>query len=74
MPTTEGIYNAEISAGSLMVPESRRVARFMLTLPEPELWAPTLWWENILQKRSPATARRQAPQNATGLIRRLKSP
>lgn len=60
MPTTEGIYNAEISAGSLMVPESRRVARFMLTHPEPELWAATLRQENILQKRSPATARRQA--------------
>ncbi|RDE51640.1 MAG: DUF1819 domain-containing protein, partial [Candidatus Accumulibacter meliphilus] len=25
------IYNAEISAGSLMLPESRRIARLLLT-------------------------------------------
>jgi hypothetical protein len=28
-----GIYNAEISAGSLMLPESRRIARLLLTGP-----------------------------------------
>ena len=54
------IYNAEISAGSLMLPESRRVARFMLTQPDRATWFDTLRTENILQKKSPATARRQA--------------
>ena len=53
-------YNAEISAGSLMLPESRRVARFILTQPDRATWFDTLRTENILQKKTPATARRQA--------------
>lgn len=53
-------YNAQISAGSLMLPESRRIARFMLTHPDQACWYDTLKNENILQKKSPATARRQA--------------
>jgi len=57
---SSSIYNAEISAGSLMLPESRRVARFMLTQPDRATWFDTLRTENILQKKSPATARRQA--------------
>lgn len=55
-----GIYNAEISAGSLMLPESRRVARLLLTHPTKEQWADALRLDNVLQKKSPATARRQA--------------
>ncbi len=54
------LYNAEISAGSLMLPESRRIARFMLTQPDRATWFDTLRTDNILQKKSPATARRQA--------------
>lgn len=54
-----GLYNAEISAGSLMLPESRRVARLLLTHPTPEQWDEALKIENLLQK-TPATARRQA--------------
>lgn len=57
---TASLYNAEISAGSLMLPESRRVVRFMLTHPDRATWFETLKTENILQKKSPATARRQA--------------
>lgn len=57
---SSSLYNAEISAGSLMLPESRRVARFMLTQPDRATWFETLKTENILQKKSPATARRQA--------------
>lgn len=53
-------YNAEISAGSLMLAESRRVARFMLTHPDRASWLDALKNQNILQKKSPATARRQA--------------
>ena len=55
-----GIYNAEISAGSLMLPESRRVARLLLTHPTKEQWFQALKVDNVLQKKSPATARRQA--------------
>lgn len=54
------LYNAEISAGSLMLPESRRVAGLMLTHPSPQAWFEALRLDNILQKKSPATARRQA--------------
>jgi hypothetical protein len=54
------LYNAEISAGSLMLPESRRVARLLLTHPTKEQWFDALRLENILQKKTPATARRQA--------------
>ena len=54
-----GLYNAEISAGSLMLPESRRIARLLLTHPTPEQWDEALKSENLLQKK-PATARRQA--------------
>jgi len=58
-PPHVGIYNAEISAGSLMLPESRRIARLMLTRPTAEQWDEALRCENLLQKK-PATARRQA--------------
>ena len=53
-----GLYNAEISAGSLLLPESRRIARLLLTSPTPEQWDVALKHENLLQKK-PATARRQ---------------
>lgn len=55
-----GMYNAEISAGSLMLPESRRVVRLLLSHPSKKQWANALLRDNILQKKSPATARRQA--------------
>jgi hypothetical protein len=54
-----GTYNAEISAGSLMLPESRRIARLLLTKPTQSDWEEALKKENLLQKK-PATARRQA--------------
>jgi hypothetical protein len=54
-----GLYNAEISAGSLMLPESRRIARLLLTRPTPAQWDEALKGENLLQKK-PSTARRQA--------------
>lgn len=55
-----GRYNAEISAGSLMLPESRRIAKLLLEHPTKEQWFDALKLDNILQKKSPATARRQA--------------
>ena len=54
-----GLYNAEISAGSLMLPESRRIAKLLLERPTPDRWNAALNHENLLQKK-PATARRQA--------------
>ncbi|SBT05706.1 conserved hypothetical protein [Candidatus Accumulibacter aalborgensis] len=55
-----GVYNAEISAGSLMLPESRRIAALLLTSPSREQWFDALKLDNLLQKKAPATARRQA--------------
>lgn len=54
------IYSADISAGSLMLPESRRVATLLLVHPTPAEWDEALRLDNVLQKKSPATARRQA--------------
>lgn len=54
------IYNAEISAGSLMLPESRRIAALLATHPSDAQWQEALRLDNVLQKKTPATARRQA--------------
>ena len=53
------MFNAEISAGSLLLPESRRIARLLLTQPSSEAWDTALYQDNLLQK-TPATAKRQA--------------
>lgn len=53
-------YNAEISAGSLMLAESRRIASLLLTHPSDTEWEHALKVENILQKNTPSTAYRQA--------------
>ncbi|MDY7573077.1 DUF1819 family protein [Actimicrobium sp. CCI2.3] len=60
-------YNAEISAGSLFPLESRRIATLLLSSPDQATWHHAIETENILQKKTPATARRQA----TLLRRRL---
>jgi hypothetical protein len=54
------LYNAEISAGSLMLAESRRIASLLLTNPTEKEWEHAIKIENILQKNTPATAHRQA--------------
>ena len=53
------LYNAEISAGSLMLPESRHIARLLLQHPTEDDWDQAIRDANLLQKK-PATARRQA--------------
>ena len=53
------MFNAEISAGSLLLPESRHLARVLRTKPSPEAWDAALYGDNLLQKK-PATAKRQA--------------
>lgn len=53
-------YNAEISAGSLMLTESRKVAALLQSHPTDVEWEHALKVENILQKNTPATAYRQA--------------
>jgi hypothetical protein len=62
-------YNAEISAGSLMPLESKRLAALLLTEPDDKAWRDAIEVQNILQKKTPATARRQA----TLIRKRLKT-
>jgi hypothetical protein len=54
------IYNGDIVAGSLLVAESRQIAELLLKGADPEDWSDAVLKNNILQKRSPETARRQA--------------
>ena len=53
-------YSANIAAGPLMLPESRRIAALLLTAPTQEAWLHALRVDNLLQKGTPATAIRQA--------------
>lgn len=53
-------YNAEISAGSLMLFESKRIAQLLLSSPDTQAWVDAIEKQNILQKKTIATARRQA--------------
>ncbi|MDN2702028.1 DUF1819 family protein [Janthinobacterium sp. SUN100] len=53
-------YNAEIYVGALLPLESRRIARLLLTEPDQLAWTHAIEIENILQKRTAATAARQA--------------
>ena len=53
-------YNAEISAGSLMPLESKRISALLLTAPDDAAWLDAIEIQNILQKKTPSTARRQA--------------
>lgn len=59
------IYKADLTAGSLKIPESRIVADLLLRQVDDEDWKEAIVTKNVLQARSPATARR-----LTTLIRR----
>jgi Putative inner membrane protein (DUF1819) len=60
LQATRNQYNAEISAGSLMPLESKRIAALLLANPDAAQWLDAIEVQNILQKKTPATARRQA--------------
>lgn len=64
MPS-ENIYNAEISAGSLMLRESRIIARLLLDGADEQAWHEAIIVKNVLQKKTPSTAKRQ-----TSLLRK----
>ena len=53
-------YSANITAGALLLPQSRRLAELLLRDPSPEAWERALRGDNLLQARTPATALRQA--------------
>lgn len=52
-------YNAEISAGSLLIRESRVIAKLLLEGADEKKWYEAIFVKNLLQKKSPATAKRQ---------------
>jgi hypothetical protein len=51
-------YKADITAGALKVPESRHIAGLLLRRVDAEGWKDAIAKQNVLQARSPATARR----------------
>lgn len=53
-------YKADIAGGSLKVPESRIIADLLLRGVTDAEWKSAIEVENVLQKRSPGTAKRQA--------------
>jgi hypothetical protein len=55
-----GIYKADLTAGSLKIPESRIVADLLLRGVSPEEWKNAIYSENILQTKTPETSRRLA--------------
>ncbi len=57
--STAKTYHAEIVAGSLLIPESRKIARLLLDNHDEKAWYQAIIVDNILQKKSPATAKRQ---------------
>jgi hypothetical protein len=52
-------YRADIAGGSLQVPEARVIARLLLEGLDEEGWQRAIEVENVLQKRSVGTAKRQ---------------
>ncbi len=54
------LYNTEVSRGSLMPLESKRIAALLLTEPNAATWKQAIEIENILQKDTLGTAVRQS--------------
>ena len=54
------IYTGDIVAGSLLIAESRKIAQLLLKGVDDDAWHHSIVIENILQKRSPVAAKRQA--------------
>ena len=53
-------YLGDLIGGSLMITEAQRIAELLLSEPSKEQWDEAIVEQNILQKRSPATAKRNA--------------
>src|SRR4051812_11146233 len=51
-------YTAEITAGSLKLPESRLISDLLLRKVDAEAWKDAIVTKNVLQARTPATSRR----------------
>lgn len=60
MTAATPLYNAEITAGSLLLKESRVVAQLLLQRADNTAWQRAIMVDNVLQKTSPASAKRMA--------------
>ena len=60
MSSKKHLYNAQISAGSLLLKESREIAKLLLDKADDATWHRALVIDNVLQKKSPASAKRMA--------------
>lgn len=49
-------FSADMAAGSLLVPESRKIARLLLEEPDADRWYQAIVVVNVLQKKSQASA------------------
>jgi len=58
--TNDQTYNSSIVSGSLLMEESRKIADLLLQKIDSDQWYQSIVVENLLQKRSPVTARKQA--------------
>jgi hypothetical protein len=56
----DGRYKADIAGGSLKIPESRIVSDLLLSNVDAQGWKDAIEVQNVLQKRSIGTAKRQA--------------
>ena len=56
--TNDKIYNSSIISGSLLMEESRNIADLLLKKVGSDQWYQAIVVENILQKRSPVTAKK----------------
>lgn len=54
------LYNAEISAGALLEKESKVIAQFLFEKADDSTWHQKLFIDNLLQKRSQPTIKRQS--------------
>lgn len=61
-------YDSDLNGGSLMVRESRVIADLLINEVTTEQWDKAIRIENVLQKRTPASAKR----NATAIRKRLE--
>ena len=53
-------YLGDLIGGSLMITEAQLIAELLLSDPSKEQWDDAIVDQNILQKRSPASAKRNA--------------
>ena len=59
-PAADMRYRADITAGALKLPESRKIADLLLDHVDKDGWLDAIVDRNVLQARNPATARRLA--------------